>query len=444
MNVIQTSARDINLTAPPGDQHAGDLAAGAARRPFPLSRFLRTDPVGLRADQPRRHQADRGRARAGIRGVGRERADRRRQHHHEVAAGGAGHDRRCSAPAPMDRDVGSTAGEAPARLFDADVSTSQVVNDHWSYRLSAGYFNSDAYPRPTGQIPVIPDPRDPTGRRRSAARTIRSTRPGAFGTAFQNRGTQPAEIRRARRPGASTSARSPMPAGVAGTSGTIYTGIGPFDIQPGSVLAYGKVNYSRGRAASSISFTNIVDGEAPNLLLPDPLDQPAAPAQFQDADLRRRVRPCAGAGTAAACELRRQLPAEQLRHYAGARGERSQRDGRLRAGRDLPRTASGSGSAARVDKFGNIADPGVLAAVDARCFRRARRRRCASSFNRAFRSPSVVNNYLDVALVNPVDLRALAPLLPPPLQPAGRRAVPAAWCTPSAASSRSARRRRRR
>ena len=38
-------------------------------------------------------------------------------------------------------------------------------------------------------------------------------------------------------------------------------------------------------------------------------------------------------------------------------------------------------------------------------------------FNRAFRSPSSINNYLDISLVNPVDLRGLAPLLPPPLQP---------------------------
>ena len=35
------------------------------------------------------------------------------------------------------------------------------------------------------------------------------------------------------------------------------------------------------------------------------------------------------------------------------------------------------------------------------------------SFNRAFRSPSVINNYLDIAIVNPTDLSALAPLLPP-------------------------------
>jgi len=39
------------------------------------------------------------------------------------------------------------------------------------------------------------------------------------------------------------------------------------------------------------------------------------------------------------------------------------------------------------------------------------------SFNRAFRSPSVINNYLDIAIVNPTDLSALAPLLPPAGRP---------------------------
>ncbi len=39
------------------------------------------------------------------------------------------------------------------------------------------------------------------------------------------------------------------------------------------------------------------------------------------------------------------------------------------------------------------------------------------SFNRAFRSPSVINNYLDTHIVVPTDLSGLAPLLPPPLRP---------------------------
>jgi outer membrane receptor protein involved in Fe transport len=67
-----------------------------------------------------------------------------------------------------------------------------------------------------------------------------------------------------------------------------------------------------------------------------------------------------------------------------------------------------------VDKFGNLDDPvfsprltALVKATADHAFR--------VSFNKAFRSPSVVNNYLDVAIVNPIDLRALGIPQPFPL-----------------------------
>jgi hypothetical protein len=53
--------------------------------------------------------------------------------------------------------------------------------------------------------------------------------------------------------------------GVAGTEGLIHTGIGPFDMQSGTTMAYAKVNYSRGPLKLNF-FTNVLDGEANNLL----------------------------------------------------------------------------------------------------------------------------------------------------------------------------------
>jgi len=72
---------------------------------------------------------------------------------------------------------------------------------------------------------------------------------------------------------------------------------------------------------------------------------------------------------------------------------------------------------ARVDKFGNI-DHAVFSPRLAAVFQPIRDQSIRVSFNRAFRSPSAVNNYLDQLLVSPVDLSPLAPLLPPALQPA--------------------------
>ena len=94
LNVIQLSARDVNVTSRQATQHAGDVAADAARRPLDLPRLLRPHSLGLRADEPDRHQADRSGPRSRVGRLGRERAHRRRQHHHQVAARDGGHDQR--------------------------------------------------------------------------------------------------------------------------------------------------------------------------------------------------------------------------------------------------------------------------------------------------------------------------------------------------------------
>ena len=76
-----------------------------------------------------------------------------------------------------------------------------------------------------------------------------------------------------------------------------------------------------------------------------------------------------------------------------------------------------------VDKFGNLADP-VFSPRLAAVVKVAREHTIRASFNRAFRSPSVINNYLSTQIVAPTDLSALAPLLPPPLQPAVAQPFP--------------------
>ena len=56
--------------------------------------------------------------------------------------------------------------------------------------------------------------------------------------------------------------------GFAGTEGMIHTGIGPFDIDRGTFLAYGKVNYSHGGTRVN-AFVNHLDGDATNRLSRD-------------------------------------------------------------------------------------------------------------------------------------------------------------------------------
>src|SRR5207247_113277 len=60
------------------------------------------------------------------------------------------------------REAGSTVGQGTGKIFGANASYAAAPNSQWSYRVSAGYFNSDPLPRPTARIPRIVDPRDPT------------------------------------------------------------------------------------------------------------------------------------------------------------------------------------------------------------------------------------------------------------------------------------------
>jgi outer membrane receptor protein involved in Fe transport len=70
----------------------------------------------------------------------------------------------------------------------------------------------------------------------------------------------------------------------------------------------------------------------------------------------------------------------------------------------------------RIDKFGNLSDPVFSPRLSA-TFKPQRDQALRVSYNRAFRSPSVVNNYLETSIVNPTDLSGLAPLLPDAAKP---------------------------
>jgi iron complex outermembrane receptor protein len=52
----------------------------------------------------------------------------------------------------FDRDAGNLAGGDMGKTFGASASWAAAPSDHWSYKLSAGYFNSDELARPTGTV----------------------------------------------------------------------------------------------------------------------------------------------------------------------------------------------------------------------------------------------------------------------------------------------------
>ena len=88
----------------------------------------------------------------------------------------------------VDRHDGSGVGLGAGSIFGANATVTRAPSDRLSYRVSAGYFTSAAFARPTGRIPVIDDPRQP-GQTVGGAFYPLDSGTAAFGTGFANRGT---------------------------------------------------------------------------------------------------------------------------------------------------------------------------------------------------------------------------------------------------------------
>ena len=315
----------------------------------------------------------------------------------------------------FDRDAGTLAGQGRGTTYGASASIGHAPNERWSYRLSGGYFNSDPLPRPAGAVPLVKNPLDPT-----------VTDGGATYLAFQNQGTSQPRFDARVDQKLSGDAHITYAGGLAGTQGIIHTALGPFDIQNGSLLGYGKIEYTRG-ALKLRGFANVVDAKAPALLALGPT---GAPIQLdfktQTYDLEIGHSRVVGANASGSrghllsygASARRNnfditiTPTGQNRNELGGYFQDQIYFGKLRLS-----------LGGRLDKFGNLDHPVFSPRVTA-MFLPTPNHSIRASFNKAFRSPSLINNYLDVQILQPVNLSALAPLLPPPLQPAVAQPFP--------------------
>ncbi len=179
----------------------------------------------------------------------------------------------------FNRDDGSRESDGDGYQFNGSFSYAKAINDTWSYRLNAGYFNSDPYSRPDRQRPArLPSARDQS----RAARASGSALPGGFPIggatypadanqpgAFENDGTSQPKFGLRFDQDLTNGGRILYEGGYYGTEGIVHTGIGPFRLESGSYMAYGRVAYSKGALRIS-AFGNFLDAEAPNLLVSDP------------------------------------------------------------------------------------------------------------------------------------------------------------------------------
>ena len=324
----------------------------------------------------------------------------------------------------INRDAGSRQGQGNGYSGGANFSYSQAPSDKLAWRLSAGYFYSDPYSRPLGQVPVIPNPSDP-----SPVPCVSGAQAGCVGGgvypsdtnglgSYLNRGTsQPkADLRLDQEVGGG--GHMTYQGGYAGTTGIVHTGIGPFDIQSGSKLIYGKLQYTKSALKVS-AFGNFTDASAPNELAKDPLGNAVVlgfKTQTYDFEVGNS-NVIAGkhiltyGGNARRNNFNITLaPNSKDRNEFGAYFQEEFFVDKFRVAGGL-----------RVDKFGNL-DSAFWSPRVSFMYKPTPEHSLRVSFNRAFRSPSDINNYLDQNILapRPINLGGLAPFLPPPLQPVVR------------------------
>jgi len=119
------------------------------------------------------------------------------------------------------------------------------ADDTFAYKVSAGYFEQPAYDRPTGTIPGSNPPQ---------------TYPD-----YENDGTEQARVNFEVEWGTGDDSHASVAAGYAETDGILHSGIGPFDIERGSSLSYVKGDWNKESWHVGASAT-VLDGDAVNLL----------------------------------------------------------------------------------------------------------------------------------------------------------------------------------
>jgi outer membrane receptor protein involved in Fe transport len=385
VNVTQLSARDINITsrAATGSLSTSQLAVLDGRSLYQdFFGFIMWDFMPANMDEIKQIEVIRGPASAvwganALNGVVNIITKSPREMRGGSVTMGVG---------TFDKHVTDGDDAKAGNMFFVNGTVADAINSEWSYKLSAGYSSTDAFARPTGLIKnggTTPYP------------------------AFTNEGTKQPKFSARLDRDFSDGQRLTFEGGTAGTSGIMETGIGPFRINSGTMMSFGKVGYTK-KAFHVQAFMNALDGDAPNLLT---VDSNGAPIQFKfdtkTFDLEAGDSRAVGQNV---FTYGGNIRVNQF-HLTLAPGETSRTEGGGYLQDELflndhVRIVAG----ARVDKFSSI-DKAVFSPRVALVLKPAAARTFRLSYNRAFRAPSMINNNLDVTISNPLPLIALNPSL---------------------------------
>jgi len=283
---------------------------------------------------------------------------------------------------------GQTVDPGNGGLFYTSVSHATVVNDRWAFKLNAGFYGADPFARPVGNID-------------NAFQTPYPT--------FSNTGTeQPKLNARVDYDFADGRSKLTFDGGYAGTSGIIHTGIGPFQIEQGTNTSYAKGAYTR-NAFRAQFFTNLLDGTAPALLA---IGTDGKPIQFAfntktfDVDVSNISTIGARHVLSYGGNLRYNTFDLSIAPLGSSRSEQGVYVQDEMFLSEKFRWQVGL----RMDHF-DVLDDVVFSPRTTLMFKPVEQQTLRASYNKAYRAPSLTNNFLDVTILNQLDLGALNPAL---------------------------------
>ena len=283
---------------------------------------------------------------------------------------------------------GGLAEDESGTLWYLNGTHAGAINDRASFKLSAGYYTQDAFARPTGTVPNGGTTQYP---------------------AFANQGTQQPKVDGRLDYSLENGAYMTFAGGYAGTEGIMHSGIGPFDIESGSWMGYGKANYTK-NAFRLQAFYQTLDGDAAQLLTRGP---GGAPIVFLFKTNTFDVE----AGNVTTLGRNVFTYGGNVRHNTFDMSIAPDAEARTEGGvylqdeiflNDNVRFVIG----ARADKFTSI-DGVVLSPRVAVLVKPIEDQAIRVSYNRAFRAPSAVNNHIDLTITEPIPFAAIHPALAP-------------------------------
>jgi iron complex outermembrane receptor protein len=270
-------------------------------------------------------------------------------------------------------------------LFGINGTHARAINDRWAYKISAGGYTSDAFARPVGPIPNGTGTQYPN---------------------FSNQGTtQPKFDTRVDYD--APNYKLVFAGGYSGTDGIFHTGIGPFDAT-GVGVGYGTMRYSRGGLKFNF-FTNILNGDANGLLAIGTNGRPI-PFAFNTRTFDFELGNINTIGTRNVLSYGGNVRFNSFDLSIAPRGDNRQEIGVYVQDEIFLNNYVRLSLGARIDKFGSIEDP-VFSPRAALILKPTANNAVRISFNKAFRSPSLINNYLETTIINQLNLGLINPAL---------------------------------